>query len=81
MISVFSRAGFRVIAPDLIGFGRSDKLKDDLDYSFDLHRKLLVEFIERMDLKNITLVCQDWGGLLGLTLPLEMPERDQETSC
>jgi len=75
MIPIFAAPGHRVIAPDLIGCGRSDKLVHRADYSFHMHRAVLLEFIERLDLRNITLVCQDWGGLLGLTLPLEMPDR------
>jgi pimeloyl-ACP methyl ester carboxylesterase len=74
MIPVFAAAG-RVVAPDLVGFGRSDKLADDGAYSFDFHRGLLMRFIGRLDLQDITLVCQDWGGLLGLTIPMEMPHR------
>lgn len=74
MIAVFSSAG-RVVAPDLFGFGRSDKPIDDSVYTFEFHRNALLELIERLDLKNITLVCQDWGGILGLTLPMAMPER------
>jgi len=75
MIPIFLAPGHRVIAPDLLGCGRSDKLVNKSDYSFHLHRNLLLEFVEQLDLKNITLVCQDWGGLLGLTMPMEMPER------
>jgi haloalkane dehalogenase len=75
MIPVFSAAGRRVIAPDFIGFGKSDKPVDDAIYTFSFHRTMLLEFIERLDLTGITLVCQDWGGLLGLTLPVDMPER------
>jgi pimeloyl-ACP methyl ester carboxylesterase len=65
----------RVVAPDFIGFGRSDKPEDEALYTFDFHRRFLLDFIERKDLKRVTLVVQDWGGLLGLTLPMEMPER------
>lgn len=75
MIPVFLDSGARVVAPDLIGFGRSDKPKKDSAHSFTWHRQVLLEFIERLDLKNIVLVVQDWGGLLGLTLPLDAPER------
>jgi haloalkane dehalogenase len=75
MIPVFTGAGFRVVAPDLFGFGRSDKPADDAAYSFDFHRGALRALIDELDLGNITLVCQDWGGLLGLTLPMEMPQR------
>jgi pimeloyl-ACP methyl ester carboxylesterase len=75
MIPVFMQAGLRVVAPDLIGFGRSDKPVNAQWHSFDKHRAMLMRFIERLDLKNSMLVCQDWGGLLGLTLPHEMPAR------
>lgn len=74
MIPIFARHG-RVIAPDLFGFGRSDKPVEDGVYSFDFHRNALIALIETLDLTNITLVCQDWGGLLGLTLPMDMPGR------
>ena len=64
-----------MIAPDLIGFGRSDKPVDEAVYTFDFHRRHLLALLERLNLEHITLVCQDWGGLLGLTLPMQMPER------
>lgn len=70
MIPVFVAAGHRAVAPDFIGFGRSDKPEDESVYTFTFHREMLLRFIERLDLRNITLVCQDWGGLLGLTLPM-----------
>ncbi|MBN8493436.1 MAG: alpha/beta fold hydrolase [Burkholderiales bacterium] len=75
MIPVFTGAGLRVVAPDLIGFGRSDKPEDEAWYSFDNHRQVLLRFVETMDLRNVLLVVQDWGGILGLTLPLQQPER------
>jgi len=75
MIPVFLGAGHRVVAPDLIGFGKSDKPKKESAHSFGWHRQVLLEFIERLDLKNIVLVVQDWGGLLGLTLPMAAPQR------
>jgi len=75
MIPHFLAAGVRVVAPDFFGFGRSDKPADDRVYTFDFHRNSLLAFIRRLDLKDITLVVQDWGGLLGLTLPTDMPER------
>jgi pimeloyl-ACP methyl ester carboxylesterase len=75
MIPVFTAAGLRVVAPDLIGFGRSDKPVDEAAHSFDFHREMLLAFIEAHDLKNILLVCQDWGGIFGLTLPMALPER------
>lgn len=75
MIPVFADAGHRTVAPDFFGFGRSDKPVEESVYTFDFHRNMLVAFIEHLDLRNINLVCQDWGGLLGLTLPMEMTER------
>jgi len=75
MIPLFAAAGDRLIAPDFLGFGRSDKPAGDGAYSFDLHRRSLLELIEALDLKNIALVVQDWGGLIGLTLPMAMPDR------
>lgn len=75
MVPVFLAAGHRVVVPDLIGFGKSDKPKKDGFHGFTRHRQILLEFVERLDLKNIVLVVQDWGGLLGLTLPMAAPER------
>jgi haloalkane dehalogenase len=75
MIPVFTAAGLRVVAPDWFGFGRSDKPEDEAWYSFDRHRDSMLRVIEQLDLRNILLVVQDWGGLLGLTLPLQQPER------
>jgi pimeloyl-ACP methyl ester carboxylesterase len=75
MIPHFVRAGYRVVAPDLFGFGRSDKPTEDATYTFSFHRNSLMRLIERLDLSNITLVVQDWGGLLGLTIPMDMPQR------
>jgi pimeloyl-ACP methyl ester carboxylesterase len=75
MIPVFAAAGHRVVAPDFLGFGRSDKPVNDAVYTFLFHRALLMRFIERLGLERVTLVVQDWGGLLGLTLPMEYPER------
>lgn len=75
MIPVFDASGGRVICPDWLGFGKSDKPTDQEVYTFDFHRNMLLAFIERLDLRNITLVCQDWGGILGLTLPMEMEDR------
>jgi haloalkane dehalogenase len=75
MIPTFLEDGGRVIAPDFFGFGRSDKPTDDAAYTWTFHRNSLVALIEKLDLRNVTLVCQDWGGLLGLTLPMQMPER------
>ncbi|MES2950076.1 MAG: tRNA adenosine(34) deaminase TadA [Pseudomonadota bacterium] len=75
MIPVFLQAGNRVVAPDLIGFGKSDKPKRASAHSFTFHRQTLLELVEHLDLQRVVLVVQDWGGLLGLTLPLTMPDR------
>jgi haloalkane dehalogenase len=75
MIPPFVASGARVVAPDFVGFGRSDKPEDESLYTFEFHRRFLLDFVERLDLRRITLVVQDWGGLLGLTLPMEAPER------
>jgi pimeloyl-ACP methyl ester carboxylesterase len=75
MIPVFLASAARVVAPDLFGFGRSDKPADDAWYTFTRHRDSLVAFVDRLDLRGVTLVVQDWGGVLGLTLPMDMPER------
>lgn len=75
MIPLFTAAGLRVVAPDFLGFGRSDKPVDDALYTFSFHRGMLMRFIEALHLERVTLVVQDWGGLLGLTLPMEYPER------
>ncbi len=75
MIPEFLQAGHRVVAPDLIGFGRSDKPKKESAHRFEWHRQVLLEFVEQMDLRRVVLVVQDWGGLLGLTLPMAAPAR------
>ena len=75
MIPLFAEAGLRAVAPDLIGFGKSDKPARMDDYSYQRHVNWLVAFIEALDLRNITLVCQDWGSLLGLRIAAEHPDR------
>lgn len=75
MIPVFTGAGHRVVAPDLFGFGRSDKPVDDAVYTYDFHRESLMRLVERLDLRGITLVGQDWGGILGLSLPMDLEDR------
>jgi tRNA(adenine34) deaminase len=75
MIPVFAAAGDRVVVPDMIGFGKSDKPKRDAAHTFSWHREVLLELVERLDLQDIVLVVQDWGGLLGLTLPMAAPGR------
>jgi haloalkane dehalogenase len=66
---------YRLIAPDFIGFGRSDKLTDVKDYSYQMHLDTLLAFIEKMGLDKITVVVQDWGGLLGLGAVGQVPEK------
>lgn len=75
MLPVFTAAGHRVVCPDLFGFGRSDKPVDDAVYTIDFHRDAVLALIDRLDLRNVCLVCQDWGGIIGLTLPMDCGER------
>jgi tRNA(adenine34) deaminase len=75
MVPVWLAAGHRVVAPDLIGFGKSDKPKKDSFHHFETHRQSLLDVIERLDLQRVVLVVQDWGGILGLTLPMVAPKR------
>lgn len=75
MIPICAAAGHRVIAPDLIGFGKSDKLAKVEDYSYQKHMDWLLSLLDHLDLNNITLVCQDWGSLLGLRLAAENATR------
>ncbi len=71
MIPVFLASGARVICPDLFGFGRSDKPTQAQTYTFDFHRDHILRLVEYLNLTDITLVVQDWGGLIGLTLPVD----------
>ena len=76
MIPVLAAAGLRVVAPDLVGFGRSDKPTPRTDYTYARHVEWMRELLfDRLDLSGITLVCQDWGGLIGLRLVGEHPDR------
>lgn len=75
MIGPVAHAGYRVIAPDLIGFGRSDKPLDGKVYSYAQHVAWMREWLEALDLRDITLACQDWGSLVGLRLLTAMPDR------
>jgi haloalkane dehalogenase len=74
MMPVLAKAG-RVIVPDLIGFGRSDKPAAENAYSYKSHVRWMKKLLAALDLRNITLVCQDWGGSIGLRLVAEVPER------
>jgi haloalkane dehalogenase len=75
MIPLLAAAGQRVVAPDLIGFGRSDKLVERAAYTYQLHVDLIAAFIEALELRGITLFAQDWGGLIGLRVAAEHQER------
>ena len=75
MVPILVVAGHRVIAPDLIGFGRSDKPSSRKDYTYQRHVDWMQSVLDQLDLKNITLMCQDWGGLIGLRLVAENTER------
>ncbi len=74
LIPMLSEVG-RVVAPDFVGFGKSDKFAAQSDYSFQMHRDTLAQFITSLDLRGITLIVHDWGGLIGLRVAAEMPER------
>jgi haloalkane dehalogenase len=75
VLRVLAAAGLRAVAPDLIGFGRSDKPSRREDSTYQRHLDWLRAFIEGQRLEHLTLLCQDWGGLLGLRLATELPER------
>jgi haloalkane dehalogenase len=75
VIASVVRAGLRAVAPDLVGFGRSDKPAHREDYTYQRHVDWMTAFLERTDLKEVTLLCQDWGGLIGLRLVAERGER------
>jgi len=75
MIPIFVEAGYRVVAPDFIGFGRSDKPTERSNYTFANHVAWLKALLEALDLSGITMVCQDWGGLVGLRTAAENPDR------
>ena len=75
MIKPLTEAGYRVIVPDLVGFGRSDKPSQREDYTYQRHMDWLQQLLDQLQLRDITLVCQDWGGLLGLRMVGEQPER------
>ena len=75
MISPLAAAGLRVVAPDLIGFGKSDKPLRKSDFSFARHVDWMRQFVESLDLRDITLFCQDWGSLIGLRVAAENERR------
>ena len=71
MIPILTAAGYRVVAPDLVGFGKSDKPVNRADYTYANHVGWMTAFVEALDLNDITLVCQDWGSLIGLRVAAE----------
>lgn len=75
MIPGIVAGGLRAVAPDLIGFGKSDKPTDREVYTYQRHMDWMTAWLKAVDLQNITLFCQDWGGLLGLRLATENQER------
>jgi haloalkane dehalogenase len=75
MIPILLAAGHRTVAPDLVGFGRSDKPAAQADYTYQRHVDWMQAWLDRVDLRRITLVCQDWGGLIGLRLVVNNPDR------
>ncbi len=75
MIPLFAAAGYRVLAPDLVGFGRSDKPSERSDYTYAKHVRWMSDWLVAMGLCDVTLLGQDWGGLIGLRMVAEMPER------
>ena len=75
MLPVFADAGYRAVAPDLVGFGRSDKPAERSDYTYQRHLDWLAAWLDAVGLRDVNLVCQDWGGLLGLRLAAADPDR------
>lgn len=75
MIPILVKADFRIIAPDLVGFGRSDKPTEKEDHTYAKHVKWMSELVVRLDLQKITLFCQDWGSLIGLRIAIEKQDR------
>ena len=75
MIPVFTAAGYRVVAPDLVGFGKSDKPASRSDYSYPMQVDLMLQLVRELDLRDVTFFGQDWGGLIGLRVVAAEPER------
>ena len=75
MVPIIAGAGYRTIVPDQVGFGRSDKPTEQSDYTYQRHVDWMLSVVTQLDLKDVTLVCQDWGGLIGLRLVTAEPER------
>ncbi len=75
MIPILVKTGYRTIAPDLVGFGRSDKPTEQSDHTYRRHVEWISKVVNLLDLNNITLFCQDWGSLIGLRVAIENQER------
>ena len=75
MIPPLVEKGYRVIAPDLIGFGKSDKFVNQSDHSYQLHVSVITKLIETLELNNINLFIQDWGSIIGLRCVHNLPDR------
>jgi len=75
IVALLAAKGHRAVAPDLVGFGRSDKPSEPGDYTYERHVSWMRQWLERLDLNRVTLFCQDWGGLIGLRLVAALPER------
>ena len=75
MIPILKNAGYRTLAPDLVGFGRSDKPTEKNDHTYRKHVEWITKWVKLLDLQNITLFCQDWGSLIGLRVAIENQER------
>ncbi|MFX1497484.1 MAG: haloalkane dehalogenase [Promethearchaeota archaeon] len=75
MVSIIVEAGYRTLAPDLVGFGRSDKPSALSDHTYRTHVKWITKWVKSLNLKHITLFCQDWGSLIGLRVAIENKER------
>ncbi|MFX1234144.1 MAG: haloalkane dehalogenase [Promethearchaeota archaeon] len=75
MIPILIKAGYRTIAPDLVGFGRSDKPSEQSDHTYHKHVEWMTKWVKVLNLKDITLFCQDWGSLIGLRVAIENQER------
>lgn len=75
LIPVFTKAGYRVIAPDMIGFGKSDKVTEPTWYTLEAHVGIVRGLVEKLNLRNVTIVVQDWGGPIGLVAATDTPDR------
>ena len=75
MIPILVKEGYRILAPDLVGFGRSDKPTEQVDHTYKKHVEWITKLLQMLDINNITLFCQDWGSLIGLRMAIENHDR------